>query len=431
MLHKMSGSAKIPIPMRDVACQDLITDRHVIHHGNLRRRTMLNNLAEKVKVKQLKKLTTVIRWRQSYIVLHGGCLYIYDNETSMKPTRATSLYGFTGIEPCGQEVGAGVSWPFKLICALQDRDRTYYFSAPSEKDLKVWIKCIEDQMQSIFKANERSVPTAFVSPQSQTTGRAGNMSRLPLPPLPGMPEAEYVLKEDDEDDESPDDYTEIDEVDMDLPQEKAQLPNVRNVSASSGRSPVVPPTNTPPRTAPRPFQPPTTTGSRSPAPAPKVAPKPKATSAATMFKSESIDTGHKRDSSGSARLEDNVEYVGASQQYLDMSDDANALRNTGIPPEAYWNGKPDEADDLMKTLSYNGTYMLRDSSEKGAQTLIVRVDSNVVKYKIQVNEKGHIALMANGPYFESMGSLINFYKSNNIPKHNSPLTKAYSLVRKA
>jgi len=46
-------------------------------------------------------------------------------------------------------------------------------------------------------------------------------------------------------------------------------------------------------------------------------------------------------------------------------------------------------------------------------------------------QKGHIALMANGPYFESMGSLINFYKSNNIPKHNSPLTKAYSLVRKA
>lgn len=42
------------------------------------------------------------------------------------------------IEPCGQEVGAGVSWPFKLICALQDRDRTYYFSAPSEKDLKVF-----------------------------------------------------------------------------------------------------------------------------------------------------------------------------------------------------------------------------------------------------------------------------------------------------
>lgn len=32
-----------------------------------------------------------------------------------------------------------------------------------------------------------------------------------------------------------------------------------------------------------------------------------------------------RDSSGSARLEDNVEYVGASQQYLDMSEDANAV----------------------------------------------------------------------------------------------------------
>lgn len=58
---KLLMVCSIVVPMVIIylaACQYLITDSHVIHHGNLRRRGMLNNLAEKVNV---RKLTKVIR----------------------------------------------------------------------------------------------------------------------------------------------------------------------------------------------------------------------------------------------------------------------------------------------------------------------------------------------------------------------------------
>ncbi|ESN98704.1 hypothetical protein HELRODRAFT_162157 [Helobdella robusta] len=118
----------------------LLNDDLLVHHGYLRRRRYVDKIIEPL---------PVINWIQSFVVLHNGSLYIYANELSNKPEKATSLFGFTKCCRCSDEVSSKIAWPFKVVNMLVEKDKTFYFSAASEKDMNTWISVIQGQLLKI------------------------------------------------------------------------------------------------------------------------------------------------------------------------------------------------------------------------------------------------------------------------------------------
>jgi len=150
----MTSGVYIPLPLKEIGCQELLNKGNVAYHGILRRQTMVQKLTSQMlssvlsggQVKKTSGPQHLLQWPRRYIVLYEGCLYMFKSETSNKPSYAVSLYGYSKIERQYGEVQGKVPWPFKLVNALNDKDNSIYLSAPTERDLTIWIERLEQQM---------------------------------------------------------------------------------------------------------------------------------------------------------------------------------------------------------------------------------------------------------------------------------------------
>lgn len=413
------ASNNIPIPLNDIACQALILSRSVAHHGNLRKRGMLNNLAEKVTVKPLN-LDQMIRWRQYYVVLINGCIYIYNNETSSKPTHATSLCEFKGVEACDHEVAFGISWPFKLVSANDNKDHCYYFSAPSERDLQVWMKCINDQLLNLPKPVERQAIAAPIRSTPYKAEFRRTMGSNPPPPLPPprgrLPEGQHYSVCKDEHYESmdiPEEATGVTKVAVGLLQSAPRNSFVNSFSADGSCPPQLPN----PRASLGPDFYDNNLNPQKKLPA--VPPKNPSGSKAYPRTHSLLDLSKTNESSM---------FYGGTAYYVELSKDDQLNKKSDIVTKAFWDGQPEDADLIMTHVTHNGAYMVRESSDKGTRTLLVRVGPSVVKYKILTDTSGRQSLLADGPHFDTLASLIVYYKSHSVPTRNVPLTLPYSAV---
>lgn len=381
----------IPIPQRKVGCQQMLSRAELKHHGNLRKRRLLD--------KVIAQATTVFKWPRRYVVVIGGCIYVFKDETSLKPTYATSLYGFTSVEHCDLEVSKEILFPFKLVCALEDRNQNYYFSAPSEKDLALWLKCIGEEMvfaNGGLTVNRGGIPPVMkVQPLSSGATSPVSPTVRSLPVLPTTTKTSATSKEQRNviwfSAPPPDDAVYISDVSSDDSDDEIyQVCGNKDIETKDKKQDVTRSTSKPIANAKSPV------------------------SKKTPVKEEN----------------DSV-YVGGDSYKADTNWNSNETQKSiRIEPSlanAYWMKGADEAEEVMKRIAYEGAYMIRESNEKGYQTLMVYTEKLVRKYKVLMTDD-KFCLESSGSKFDSVFHLICHYKTNKLPQRNTKLSRPYSSI---
>ncbi|XP_053407242.1 SH3 domain-binding protein 2-like isoform X2 [Mercenaria mercenaria] len=122
------GNCDIPVPIQYIGCQDLL-ELKCTHCGWLRKRRTLS----------------LFSWPQAYIVLHDGSLYYFKNERSRAAAGKFSLYGYNAVFRASEILPKEAPWCFKIVHSHKEF-KTYYFSASSEQEMKVWMSKIKLEM---------------------------------------------------------------------------------------------------------------------------------------------------------------------------------------------------------------------------------------------------------------------------------------------
>lgn len=447
------GSSRIPIPIKGISCQDLLLKHDIVHSGYLRRRHFVNKVFD-----SLAKSTLLPTWPNCYVVLRNGCLYIYDNERSKKTVKACSLYGFLHLHECDEsELPANISWAFKLASELDLNNRSFYFSAPTQTDMGKWIDCIQEQMNyannfrcareaasaSSWSRNPvSSRPAAACLPVGKVKPKQSSVDRPIPPPIP--PPRDLVYEQDDEN-HSGSDYDEISVDDADEKKLQKNLPsNVKGNMLSQLKI------SDKPRALKEPSKAAEHDDYMCPVLSPAVKPKPvlkkqqselklkpsaeitalRRTEEASMAMEAAGYYGVERDTGNdTSQVDEETAEYSANEEYPTFT----SPRGTGLETliqKAYWFGESKEGEKLMRSLEDDGIYMIRASREAGKETMMVRCGSEVRKFHIMVPEDGRYSLMSTGPYFETMKSLIQFYKENNLPLplRETKLTQPYTAL---
>ncbi|CAC5398469.1 SH3BP2 [Mytilus coruscus] len=99
----------------------------------------------------------------TYMALHKGCVYYYENEYSRTEIEGVSLFGFKSVEVATECADNKALWTFKLVHLHPSVFRSQYFSAASSNDLKFWIRAIENELKNangeeIRMPNREDVP---------------------------------------------------------------------------------------------------------------------------------------------------------------------------------------------------------------------------------------------------------------------------------
>lgn len=123
------GNCVIPIPIQNIGCQDLL-ELKCTHCGWLRKRRTLS----------------LFSWPQAYVVLHEGCLYYFKNEKSRAPAGKFSMYGYNSIYRASEILPKEAPWCFKIVHSHSKEFKSYFFSASSEQEMKIWMRKIKEEM---------------------------------------------------------------------------------------------------------------------------------------------------------------------------------------------------------------------------------------------------------------------------------------------
>lgn len=467
----------IPIPCKDVSCQQLLSSSDVIHYGGLRQRQTVHRIVEST-------LPTVIniKWSRRYAVLHGGCLYLFKDEMSPHPLHSsTSLFGFTTCSCCSQEVSGHIPWPFKLASELEPRPRVYYFSSASQNESLKWVEKIQQQMiiannylpcvpqkGTTFHLFPSDAPSGEALPLQRARNRSGSdpvtftssrRNRL-LPPTPNVAtqaadngvrrkiSAEAVTEDAsavDTDDDNGDDYDEL--IDISKPVKEGLIVGLRKLMSLSRSD-----SEDADKKLPHSFSAPSAfvehiedadsddSGPTSDKPGIDTTPT-LSSSSGTMSPTATLR------SKPITAVKPCVSTKKTSPQPprpADKQTESSPLPPKPIPRKrtfsdsrtfvepgltgAYWSKTANEGEELMKSMTTVGTYMIRESQEPGQQTLMVRCEDSVRKYRIFADEEGKFYLDATNPRFTTRSALVSHYKKHYLPQRTVVLTKPYSTV---
>lgn len=454
----------IPTPCKHAACQQLLSSNEVIIHGGLRQRRPIHKIVENA-------LPTVfkIKWRPRYAVLQNACLYLFEDEMSEHPlASSTSLFGYTTCECCAQEVSAHIPWPFKLSSELETRPRIYYFSAASQNESLKWVEKLNQQMLianssltfmapkgATFGLFPPDAPSAEALPlPRKTRDRSssdpitmftlahGKRSLPPTPIIAGSPPGASGLQhsgDTDDDDECDDDYDEL--IDVTKPGKAASLieglrklmlptrcdsPDVASKLSHSLSSPSTFHVDIDAYTlADEPIK-------RQDA-VPITSPLSETISPNSTLKPKPMTAVKPTKKTSPLPLPPTME-VSADKQSPPIPvprkrtfSDSHTCVEPGLVG-AYWSKPANQGEELMKSLTTEGTFMIRESKERGQQTLMVRCEASVSKYKIYIDEDGKFYLDASNPRFTTRSELVSHYKKNYLPRGTVMLTKPYSTV---
>lgn len=463
--------ATIPTPCKSASCQQLLSSNDVIIHGSLRQRHPFNRIVENA-------LPTVvnIKWSRRYAVLQNACLYLFNDEMSAHPLRSsTSLFGYTTCECCSQEVSAHIPWPFKVSSELETRPRIYYFSAASQNESLKWVEKIQQQMNlanssltyiapkgATFGLFPSDAPSAEALPLPRVTrdrsssdpvtlstlAHSHSKRSLPPPPIIGSPPSGSVQftspaessgdRQSDEDEEYDDDYDEL--IDVSKPGKAAMLiEGLRKLMLVGNRcdSPDVAGKLSHSLSSPSTFhididaygtgvsQEDTVTSPSYETISTTSTLKPKPMTAVKPCVSIKKTTPLPPPPTVQPFVEKQSPPIPVPRKRT--FSDSHACVEPGLVG-AYWSKSANEGEELMKSLTTEGTFMIRESKERGQQTLMVRCEASVSKYRIFADEEGKFYLDASNPRFSTRSALLSHYTKNYLPRGSVMLSKPYSTV---
>jgi hypothetical protein len=442
-------SRKIPVPIKNISCQDLLRYQDSVHYGYLRKRCQVNKILE-----GFARTAHVIKWPNTFVVLRQGCLYIYSNEQSPAPSKASSLYGFSEACVCNElEVSANVFWAFKVVSELDLRSSILYFSAATEVDMQKWIRCIQEQIVyangGVVGGNiQRSVDTTAlnVRPAGSPMQRAAGVGKVPvrLPALPHQQQAAappqnlVPLDLEYDDGEFDSDYEHIIDSDTDSnetddskekqcgggnlpPAGAAQVGKFGTKNSSTESSSLVQPR----------------TGPLCPE-KPIVKPKPLDKKTPQHLQ---VNTSGPSVPMGCYSVEQQTNDGTAEEAAYVTNDEYPVFTGpskTNLPPgeplvnNAYWSGVSSEGESLLKKLNGNGIYMIRESkNEFCKETLLVLIEHELKRFRIVKTADGRYCLDVNGEHFDTRTELIRYYRTTCLPRLTATLSKPYTAYTSA
>jgi len=396
-------------------------------------------------LKKLTEGTFTKSYNHRYCVLHNGSLYYFSDHSSKSASGMLSLVGYRAYE----NKNTKKSWNFYLQNGGFLKKRIYYFEAGSEREQEEWIRHINDEIKNIFP--------------NHINLREGDGQE-------GSSEEEY----DDVESETSDyDYakTRPDDVIMYNPENNVDPSKIIPKAFSLPRNSFLNNTFTGPKfnsssksipvttqvEPPQPPRRPTFTISNNKQPdLPLKSEKLQKTSYEVVEVNEepvydnvsTTDDGPYIKMSTSHGTQcattDKQPNVSSKKEswYLSFVEDVDELEimsdenNYTIPPNTeviaesiyQWKLSRLEAEELLKTSSVDGTYMIRENSAK-KQVLSVYEQSQCRHYIIFESKppKKFMFLSADPePKFANLTSLITHYQSNNLPTCQLRLTSPYS-----
>lgn len=467
-------SKMIPKPEKDVGCQILIQMPGVSRHGFLRK--MPDSRGGRLFDSVLNR-----RWSSKFVILRAGCVYIYSSETSTNYDRANSLFGFQDVLPCTSDVYKAGKWIFQVVDALkdQDRDRSMYFSASSESDMKEWIDVIQKEIcQGNLAVFSPSSSHEKAKPKPSVNMRV--MPRIPEELREKMRRSIALEKninichegqesssgsESDEHDPKPENKPK-----RPLPVPPVPLPSIPapitkeeiaavkpfakplprpGVSEKPRPVPPKPPGQNPPLTSAKPAKqnPPVTspksglqkpTNPVKPLPAqPSIFPKP----SNANFKERMVPQppGLKELPQTSqdkfvGDYEGGIVYADTAEDEYEIWVPGEEGMNDPLIKASYWTEEAEKALQVILSIDEDGVFLIRDASEGfESKTLMVctsEVEKNVRKYRITKDTSHKYSLQLGKSGFQSLQELVQYYQKNSLPNRTVKLTKPYSEVWK-
>lgn len=386
-----SGSLNVPprvlttIGARDLYQLGTRKSGFLRKQGNIERR-----------LSQLGKVAEQFKWRQKFVIVAKGCIYVYDNEDSTSPKTAFSLLGYNRILRFETSKTFAKN-AFRIEMPLTESVRYRTFSAHSDEERKEWMCAIYEEM---MHANKRVCPSALQSYEYHEL-------EVPIFTVSDVKRSIKAIDSeivDDSDDYDNGDYDTIDEIKVvhpkftesqlkrkELPPIPKELPWSKNDEEHLKKS----------QSLPSPVSPiyqkteiPHLYLNENSNKKPPVAPKPK---------KQNILTSELEDYEDAAPLSKKKIFSPGDYEF-DSTDTASAI--------SYLKGQP------------KGTFLVRPSKTDKTKVLMVVDDKEEIKqYKIhQIESK---FTLDQKMMFLSISEVMEYYRTCNVPNTTTKLTEGY------
>ncbi|XP_045189460.2 SH3 domain-binding protein 2-like [Mercenaria mercenaria] len=346
-------SAVLESPQTTIGAQDLLCIGGCSKSGFLRKQGTL------------ERLFKFLKWRQKFVVLSRGCIYVFKDELATRPQSSFTLKLF--VRTTRHDDGR-VRWSFSLLPVDQGRGKTLLFACISEPERKEWMKFVKAEMVKAHKVTENS------------TGESRDeYVYLEKPVLEDEPAKKSKLAP-----KLPVDEEEIDDIDADDPGGEKDYTTIDD-SMLDDRPPMPKPVTkkTPDKKKPI---------------------KPNFKPAAPNEKTEANTAAQKKASS------------------LPASFNPNVVLRTAFE---YKGSDRTEIESLLAQRP-EGTYLVRKSRSDGKEVLSVNIDGCLKEFKIYT--KDNTVTINHTDYFPSVEELIQNYMDHPLPKKATRLYRAYSVV---
>ncbi|XP_052772070.1 SH3 domain-binding protein 2-like isoform X2 [Mya arenaria] len=438
----MSDSYEIKQPIANIGCQDLLTlmSPKCTHCGFMRK----------------KRNIKLFMWPQAYVVLHDGCLYYFKDEKARKASGRFSLYGYNAVYRASEIQQKEAPWAIKIVHSHEEF-KTYYFSAPSEQEMKTWMANIKREM---LHANGKS---ALYGKNLQPVGKDAEKDELIDDPgfyqtveqniyddsKKFVPSQDYQKKcsikkenedSDDEDLQMPDPAIFVDRPPVPLPHDNdpfltLKTPSMPRTPLAMGEPPALPsgpPPHKPPRTTD--LFPPHVPPHRNPPALPRDDPPPrpdfrtggKVSHLTNMLQKVPLTPPTiKRKNRRGSYEKTNPQNITTSNGGSTGDDDQESSDGEDDWDSCYFpSADKQRASEIIQDLGEEGVYLVRPSERQDEHVLVVFAENQCKKYRIK-QQSGKYYLAEAGHHDMRVNSLLKFYQRNTLPTVNAKLRIPY------
>lgn len=369
---------RVTEPRFTIGAQDISTLNTTSHHGFLRYEGSLEKFVRRTVIFK-PFFREAVKWRQRFVVLCEGCMYIYKDEYATSPLKAFSLADYNRLQRL-QDNDRRTRMKFQLVPLNESSpQKLLTFCSSTDEERKVWFQKIRKEMddavhgtshlQSDFDQDE------YVSLEKPVQAESANVYREPDKKLVKKAKNNEKKKKENEKKPNEKDKKEKTASSRPLPpsppEDEDDLSDYDTITddACIGRAlPVVPP-NVPKERTPRLVEP----------IKPKVPQKPPS----------------------------NIKKLRYSRSEFEF-DSSNRTR----------------VEEILDNLSV-GTFLVRKSRKDNQEVLSVKTEDGIKEYKIYNKQRG-LSIDNKEQWFSTTEELLDYYSQKDIPNRVMTLSRAYS-----
>ncbi|XP_060074339.1 SH3 domain-binding protein 2-like [Ylistrum balloti] len=412
---------EIPQPLQNIGCQDLLMTENT-YSGWLRKRHFVNKYS-------------IFNWPQVYVILSKGCIYYFKNEYSKTALGKFSFYGYNSVMRSKAVAPKLGPWAFQVVHTHKEF-KTYYFAAPSEREMKEWMKHVKG---TLVDANGKSAEyytyrrAAKESKDKLLDDESTTYNEIETNIYGDTPsftvdkdyKKKYRIKmndeaSDEEDEEQPSRPPDLPPPRNDRPPQPLpdQSPTTVSRSAIGSQLPNIPGSST-------------NTSTRGPLPA-----TPEGPPTIPPRKDNNETRGAKAKNRGSKESKDTHTQNSRNGHEHGVYEKAKEVEPDPEPEQAqedegsYWDdihytdSNWEKASEIIKNLETDGTFLVRDGTK--GKVLLVYADKGLKKYQIQQDKNDHkFFLKKDGPHADTLEELMYEYHMIKIPNCEIKLIQPY------